>query len=113
MHDRGVEWGFTAGTATVTNTMHLDDSGQWIEVTDVVIDGGTTTAHDGASRAQVGVVPLVAPVLPKGGRAPGDDVRDHDTQVERNGPFCPLAGTIVGTVAPLFLSSVPHDSMMA
>jgi hypothetical protein len=40
VRDRGVEWGFTAGAATVTNTMHLDDSGQWVEVTDVVIGGG-------------------------------------------------------------------------
>ncbi|MGE4162272.1 MAG: DUF1579 family protein [Vicinamibacterales bacterium] len=40
LRDRGLEWGFTAGPATVTNTMHLDDTGQWVEVTDVVINGG-------------------------------------------------------------------------
>lgn len=40
VRDRGVEWGFTAGSARITSTMHLDDSGQWVEVTDVVVGGG-------------------------------------------------------------------------
>jgi hypothetical protein len=40
VRDRGMEWGFTSGPATITNTMHLDEDGQWVEVTDVVVAGG-------------------------------------------------------------------------
>jgi hypothetical protein len=39
LKERGFEWGYTAGPATVTNTMHLDDTGQWVECTDVVVGG--------------------------------------------------------------------------
>jgi hypothetical protein len=39
LKDRGFEWGYTAGSATVSNSMHLDDTGQWVEFTDVVIGG--------------------------------------------------------------------------
>ncbi len=37
--DGGFEWGFTAGPAKITNTMKLDAAGQWVETTDVVING--------------------------------------------------------------------------
>jgi len=38
--DNGFSWGFSAGPATITNTMHVTDTGQWSE---------TTTVASGAS----------------------------------------------------------------
>jgi hypothetical protein len=37
--DRGFEWGYTAGLAKVSNRMTIDESGRWIEHTDVVNNG--------------------------------------------------------------------------
>ncbi len=34
--DKGFSWGFSAGPATITNTMHVTDTGQWSETTTVV-----------------------------------------------------------------------------
>jgi len=33
----GFSWGFTAGPAHITNTMHLTDKGEWAETTDVTM----------------------------------------------------------------------------
>lgn len=33
--DKGFSWGFSSGPATITNTMHLTDTGQWSENTTV------------------------------------------------------------------------------
>lgn len=38
--DRSFEWGYTTGPAMVTNRMAVDESGRWIEHTDVVVNNG-------------------------------------------------------------------------
>lgn len=40
VRDRGFEWGFTSGPAAVRNVMALDETGRWIETTEVAINGG-------------------------------------------------------------------------
>lgn len=44
--DNGFSWGFSAGPAAISNTMHLTDTGQWSETTTVAAGGSpprTTT----------------------------------------------------------------------
>ncbi|HKW17487.1 MAG TPA: hypothetical protein VJO35_08275 [Terriglobales bacterium] len=41
--DRGFAWGFTAGPAHITNTMHLTQKGEWDEVTEVTF--GSNPPH--------------------------------------------------------------------
>ncbi len=44
--DKGFSWGFISGPATITNTMHVTDTGQWSETTVVAVGGSpprTTT----------------------------------------------------------------------
>ncbi len=38
--DRGFEWGFTSGPASVKNVMALGNDGAWVETTDVSVNGG-------------------------------------------------------------------------
>jgi hypothetical protein len=33
---RGFAWGYTAGAFKISNTMHLDEKGQWVEITESV-----------------------------------------------------------------------------
>jgi hypothetical protein len=33
----GFAWGYTAGQVKVSNTMHLDEKGQWVETTDAIV----------------------------------------------------------------------------
>ena len=40
VRDRGFEWGYTAGPATITNSMTLDAEGRWVETTDAAVNGG-------------------------------------------------------------------------
>ena len=40
VRNRGFEWGYTAGPATITNSMTLDAAGRWVETTDAVVNGG-------------------------------------------------------------------------
>jgi hypothetical protein len=40
VRERGFEWGYTAGPATVKNIMTLDEAGRWVEFTDVVVNNG-------------------------------------------------------------------------
>ncbi len=35
--EKGFAWGFDAGAAKVSNTMHLTDKGEWAEVTEVTL----------------------------------------------------------------------------
>ena len=36
----GFSWGYTAGPLKVSNTMHVDEQGNWVEVTDSVYNNG-------------------------------------------------------------------------
>ena len=34
---RGFAWGYTVGSVKVSNTMHLDEKGQWVEITEAIV----------------------------------------------------------------------------